>query len=118
MEAFDNAGFIIPEGIKTKRSNVAKVKRHYDQIALKINKDRFGFTGRSGVFDFYKTVFREDEVDQYKEHFNALEVKDLYRYYKTYWRTYQMSDHLPIWVELQIGYADEYLENKLSRRKT
>lgn len=114
MELFSEAGFIIPEGIRTKRSNVSRVERHYDQIALKITKDRFDFTGNSGVFDFYKTVFREDEVEEYKGCFNALSVKDLFRYYKTYWRTYQMSDHLPIWVELQIGYADEYLSGKLS----
>ena len=26
------------------------------------------------------------------------------------WRTYKMSDHLPMWVELQTDFRDEYLE--------
>jgi len=26
------------------------------------------------------------------------------------WRTFQMSDHLPLWVELEIDFSDEYLE--------
>ena len=26
------------------------------------------------------------------------------------WRTYQMSDHLPMWVELRIDFGDDYLE--------
>jgi hypothetical protein len=36
-------------------------------------------------------------------------------YYRTYWRTHQMSDHLPMWVELRIDYSDEYLAYKLGK---
>lgn len=32
------------------------------------------------------------------------------RAYYEDWRTFQMSDHLPLWVELQIDFADRYLE--------
>jgi hypothetical protein len=32
----------------------------------------------------------------------------------TYWRTFQMSDHLPMWVELKIDYSDDYLARKLA----
>lgn len=31
-------------------------------------------------------------------------------YYKTYWRTHQMSDHLPLWAALKIDFGREYLE--------
>jgi hypothetical protein len=34
------------------------------------------------------------------------------RYYND-WRTFQMSDHLPLWIELQIDFGKEYLEAKL-----
>ena len=34
--------------------------------------------------------------------------EESYSSYAT-WRTYQMSDHLPMWVELHIDFADEYL---------
>jgi len=29
--------------------------------------------------------------------------------YYTEWRTFQMSDHLPLWVELKIDFSNEYL---------
>ena len=25
------------------------------------------------------------------------------------WRTHEMSDHLPIWIELKVDYSNEYL---------
>jgi hypothetical protein len=31
-------------------------------------------------------------------------------YYKTYWRTFQMSDHLPMWIEIQTDYSGAYLD--------
>lgn len=37
-------------------------------------------------------------------------------YYRTYWRTHQMSDHLPMWVELKIDYSEQYLQRKLDDR--
>ena len=120
----EEADFYIPDGIKTKRSNVARVERHYDQIAFRIQKERFGFTGDSGVFDYYKTVFKkEDEVlyrdamgDVYKMMKNgkARSAAQKSRYYNSCWRTHQMSDHLPIWVELKIDYSVEYLKSKLA----
>jgi len=30
--------------------------------------------------------------------------------YYNEWRTFQMSDHLPLWVELEIDFSDQYLE--------
>jgi exonuclease III len=32
-------------------------------------------------------------------------------YYLDEWRTFQLSDHLPLWVELDVDFADEYLDN-------
>ena len=34
-------------------------------------------------------------------------------YYRTYWRTHQMSDHLPMWVELKIDFSRQYLRRKM-----
>jgi len=33
----------------------------------------------------------------------------LEKYYEE-WRTFQMSDHLPLWVELEIDFSDGYLD--------
>ena len=34
-------------------------------------------------------------------------------YYLNIWRTFQMSDHLPMWVELKIDFAEQYLRELL-----
>jgi hypothetical protein len=81
-------------------------------------------TGKAGVFDFYQVVYRDTEEDKkiYLEYMENYETTkegkprseaSKRNYYQTYWRTHQMSDHLPMWVELQIDYSDEYLERKL-----
>jgi len=38
------------------------------------------------------------------------------KYYKE-WRTFQMSDHLPLWVEIKIDFSTEYLEYLESFKK-
>ena len=35
--------------------------------------------------------------------------KEQSRYYLSDWRAHQMSDHLPMWVELKIDFGEEYL---------
>ncbi|BAM03727.1 hypothetical protein PSMK_15680 [Phycisphaera mikurensis NBRC 102666] len=48
------------------------------------------------------------------ESLTALAADDaaLEAYYPT-WRTFQMSDHLPLWVEIKIDFSDAYLEKLL-----
>jgi hypothetical protein len=36
------------------------------------------------------------------------------RYYRD-GRTYQMSDHLPLWIELKIDFSQEYLAKKVAQ---
>lgn len=112
MNNFTDAGFFIPSPIRSVKTNTSKRARNFDQIAVSDRTNKFGFTGRAGVFDFYKTVFKEDEEVVYAKYFSD---KKRNNYYKTYWRTFQMSDHLPIWVEMEIDYADEYLNKRLKR---
>ena len=93
---------------------------------------------RAGVYDFFETVFRIGEtaepgtadIDIYQKRSRELAeaiaeaqadkrkkaeltpeeeqaiVEDKYQD----WRTYQMSDHLPMWVELRIDFGDEFLQ--------
>ena len=35
------------------------------------------------------------------------------KFYKTKWRTFQMSDHLPMWTELKINFSTKYLDRLL-----
>jgi endonuclease/exonuclease/phosphatase family metal-dependent hydrolase len=32
-------------------------------------------------------------------------------YYLDEWRTFQLSDHLPLWVELDVDFTEDYLNN-------
>ena len=101
FEALKKAKFVVPEGLQEiPGSNVDKNK-HYDQIAYLKQLTRMSATGQAGVFDFYKYVFNDES--QY-----AAERGRKGGTFKA-WRTYQMSDHLPMWVEFSIDDADSYL---------
>lgn len=106
MQAITEAGFVVPSELQSvPGSNVAKNK-HYDQIAYYKQLARLKATGRAGVFDFYEHVYRlTDEADYAKERASkpGRSFKD--------WRTYRMSDHLPMWIELGIDDGDAYLDS-------
>ena len=113
------AGFVIPEQIQKLPPTSAARERRYDQIAFRVRKDSLEMTGKAGVFDFYKTVYRDEDETLYvpympeayktKKDGTPRSDRGKKRYYRN-WRTHQMSDHLPMWVELRIDYSDEYLE--------
>jgi len=114
--------FFMPEQIQKLPSNIPQNK-HYDQIAFKLNKHIDLKDIKAGLIEYYDYVFKEEDEDIYKsdmgKNYNVTskgetrDNKGKTRYYKTYWRTHQMSDHLPMWVELKIDFSKEYLE-KLS----
>jgi hypothetical protein len=121
MTALTDAGWSVPAPIRDlpSGSNVARDK-FYDQIAVLPVANRFQPAGPAGVFDFYKSVFRVEDREAYIADMGAAYKKNSKgqprtevgkaKYYKTYWRTFQMSDHLPMWIDVKIDYAKEYLE--------
>lgn len=90
-------------------SNFAKT-RHYNQMAFHLGDHNLSLTNQGGAFDFFESVFRFEDVDAYRpmiqrtHFFNKHGEKRIYRsktfYYKTFWRTAQMSNNLPIWTEI------------------
>ncbi len=120
FKEIEKAGFVIPEQIRKNPSNALKT-RHYDQIAFKVRENSLDLTGNAGAFDYYQTVFKTDDEQSYKPFMlpdydgkpdKPRSEKEKTNYYLD-WRTFQMSDHLPLWVELKIDYSDEYLKYKL-----
>lgn len=114
--------FTIPKELQELPSNAIKNK-HYDQIGYKF-MDEVKMTN-AGVFDFYSDVYRlEDEAeyigkmgkayDQTSKG-KARDKKGKTSYYKTYWRTHQMSDHLPMWAEFEIDFSQKYLKGLLPK---
>ena len=125
-----NAEFNIPEQLQKLPSNALK-NRHYDQIAFRTREGSLDRTGYAGVFDFFRIVYRDDDETSYvsnmpiyKDQKSCYEYDDdgkersplgKTRYYRE-WRTHQMSDHFPMWVELKIDYSDEYLKSRLDKQ--
>lgn len=102
MKALTDAGFVVPQGLSTiPGSNVSK-DRHYDQIAFFKKTTGLTPTGRAGVFDCFEHVYRNSDLAAYEAEVPPNST------YNT-WRTYQMSDHLPMWCEFQIDDMDGYL---------
>lgn len=111
----EHSTFHIPEELQSIPGSNVPQNKFYDQIAFKGNFKLYD----AGVFDFYEYVYRLQDEQHYVPDMgdsytttsagNPRENKTLY--YKTYWRTHQMSDHLPMWVELGINNTDEYLNS-------
>jgi endonuclease/exonuclease/phosphatase family metal-dependent hydrolase len=99
FKAVTNTGLKVPKALRGKHgSNLVKDKR-YDQILHFPNYTKC-FTDKGGVLDFYHgdhhPLFRGEKMT--KGDF-----------------TYQISDHLPLWVQLDTDIDDERLDQILNR---
>ncbi len=121
MAAIKRAGFEVPKELQhVPPTNVGKKPRHYDQIAFKPKTKRFETTGQAGVFDFFDVVYTDSDEATYAAEMGPAylktsrgkvrDAKSKTSYYRTYWRTHQMSDHLPMWIQLRTNFAEEYLQ--------
>lgn len=118
MLALERNGFSIPDCIKEHPTDLGATK-HYDQIAfnLKLDKNMTLFSEvdqKAGAFNFTKSVYKPEDLSVYKPHFDKKYTegktdKEVEKYYMSSWRTFQMSDHLPLWVELKVDFSDQYL---------
>jgi len=112
MQALESNGFVIPPELKTlPGTNVARDKA-YDQIAFwKPSRDR-GYVNlnvlAAGIFDFFEHIYSFSDEAAYRAESPDNGLKSSTSF-KT-WRTYKMSDHLPMWTELRTDFGDEYLE--------
>ncbi len=108
MQALENNGFEVPEQIKKiPGSNVEKDKT-YDQIAFWKPVEEKGYARldvlASGVFDYFSHVYKKSEESIYKPAMGSTRAS-----YQQ-WRTYKMSDHLPMSVEVRSDFSEEYLQ--------
>jgi endonuclease/exonuclease/phosphatase family metal-dependent hydrolase len=126
MLALQQGGdFTVPAAlVKAPGSNIARDKK-YDQIAFRNRPERFQhIDGSAGVFDYYQHVFTDADDGTYRPHIDAYikarrdagkatpktpaTAKAARTQYRA-WRTYQMSDHLPLWAQFQVDFTDPYL---------
>lgn len=124
MKALQGEGFEIPAEILRQRR-----RRHYDQIAfhapyLQERRTRVGAKNPSrskldrshaGVFPMYDFVYRDDDEEDLTAYAAEMGRKlppasdaAARRKFVTafrQWRTYQLSDHVPLWIELDTDWS-------------
>jgi endonuclease/exonuclease/phosphatase family metal-dependent hydrolase len=122
MKALRKHKFVLPADLALDNSDLRWASnmggdKHYDQIAFLVRKGELELgpsEKNAGVLNYYKAVFTEDEAETYfplgkkngKWPDTAAKRKT---YFAKEWRSWQMSDHLPLFVELRIDFTDKYL---------
>ncbi|QQA43163.1 endonuclease/exonuclease/phosphatase family protein [Pelagovum pacificum] len=130
IDAFAAAGFVECGALDGMTTN-ASGSEAYDRMFFRQN-DYFRFETdeemreQGGVFDFFDHVYRDDDWPPYRaemaaDHTNPDKAARIptddavaRRYFRHPWRKNQISDHLPIWVELVIDDSGRFLSEKLS----
>ena len=120
MKALAAQGFKIPPGLAP--SNVAGGK-YYDQIAFKAQAGVLDYVAAggksgSGVLETFEEIFTPSQFEQYRDYVarssNGKKITTagaLQTYYSHDWRTYQLSDHKPMWVRLRTNESPKYLQS-------
>lgn len=104
FQAIEKEKFKIPTKLKGAYTNAIQDKP-FDQIAF-LAKDvekQLGLA-QAGTFPFFNFVYREEDWQTYQPNMTLAKYKE--------WRTYKLSDHLPLWVELFVDFGMPYLEDK------
>ncbi len=90
--------------------------KHYDQIAFTGERVKTKLVD-SGSFDWRGDVYGDADKDAYEpivKEAREAAGKDMYSdwdsSYQAHFASFEMSDHLPIWVEIRTDYSDEYLD--------
>jgi endonuclease/exonuclease/phosphatase family metal-dependent hydrolase len=116
MKALQSKGFKVPAEIDGDKVRLTG-NHFYDQIAVRVKDKRFKVLG-GGLFQLFDDVFRDEDLEIYAPHIPAEDPERKAgakattpeaRYRK--WRTWQMSDHAPLWIEVQTDFADGYLRD-------
>ena len=113
MAALESNGFEIPDALKNIPGSNVKRDKAYDQIAFwkpKYNTEyaKLSIMG-ANIFDFYEHIYRAQDEAHYRAEDPAKNGLKAGTAFNT-WRTYKMSDHLPMWIELQTDFSEEYFE--------
>jgi len=105
FQAIEKEKFHIPAKLRGTYTNAVQDKP-FDQIAF-LAKDvekQLGLA-RAGTFPFFDHVYRTSDWKTYQPKMTQAKYKQ--------WRTFKMSDHLPLWVELYVDFGNAYLEKKM-----
>lgn len=122
MKALTDRGFRVPKAL-VRPTNINRSK-YYDQIAFYAKDEVLDFIDRrsrrkkgrnAGIVEIFENLFTDDMQSAYEAAMlrsgngEGKEGDALQKYYRS-WRTYQLSDHKPMWVRLQVNDSDRYLQ--------
>lgn len=96
-----NAVFTDDEFAKYKKDVSNTLETNLDSAKRKLAEERS--KGNQKKIDKAKKA-----VDNFKAMLNS--PAEMENYYLNTWRTFQISDHLPLWVELEVDFSADYLE--------
>ena len=124
MTALKRHGFRIPDALN--RPSNLDLTKYYDQIAFMTDDDTLEFIDRqtddpkranAGIFEIFKSVYRDQDSLEYEAELRKKaggkdkQGAELTKYYKSSWRTFQLSDHKPMWVRIKSNSAGSYLKS-------
>ena len=107
LKAIEKEMFEIPAKLKGTYTNAIQDKP-FDQIAFLAQEvqTQMGLA-KAGTFPFFDHVYRDADWQIYQPQTTLNKYKQ--------WRTFKMSDHLPLWVEVFVDFGDAYLEKKMEK---
>jgi len=110
FQAIEKEKFQIPAKVRGTYTNAIQDKP-FDQIAF-LAKDvekQLGLA-KAGTFPFFDHVYRDADWKIYQPDTTLAKYRQ--------WRTFKMSDHLPLWVELGVDFGSDYLKRKMVVKPT
>jgi endonuclease/exonuclease/phosphatase family metal-dependent hydrolase len=127
VELINEQGFVESDGLLGKFTNTS-LNQIYDRIFLKVDQyfkiatDETG-TEKGGVFKLFDYVYNNSPAVIAAYHDLMLAHKGdpsnlttdaaFTSYFNAHWKRNQISDHLPVWLEIQTDSSQSFLGNKL-----
>lgn len=127
VELITDEGFIECQGLLGKPTNTS-LTESYDRIFLntesyfKLMKDNNG-TDKGNVFNLFDYVLRDVKRPLYHNFMLAhkgdpstlVDDAAFDSYYHRYWKRNQISDHLPVWIEIEADSTSDFLKSKMNK---
>ncbi|MDY7396974.1 hypothetical protein UMM65_17140 [Aureibaculum sp. 2210JD6-5] len=127
VDIINSTDFREADNLIDKVTNVSETEV-YDRIFLNVDKTYFHLVRdndgkeNGNVYKPFEIIYTEGKRKSYNEYMKK--HKDdpttltsdaaLKKYYHQYWKRNQISDHNPIWIEIEIDSSDEFLKSKLN----
>jgi exonuclease III len=133
MAKLKKNGFVVPKDFADAQlgSNLTQDK-YFDQIAFLDPRRLLRSTKRArtkedekfqrGIFRFTDSIFGDEDASIWKKEMASaakrkrIPVSQYATQYRQ-WRTFQISDHFPMWIELKMDFTDGYLVSRAGFNK-